>query len=63
MDRVWYHHYDPRVPHSLEYPEECLPVALEHNALTLPGVTATEFFGARLTYAALRNQILRFANP
>lgn len=62
MDRVWYHHYDPRVPHSLEYPEECLPVALERNALTLPGVIATEFFGARLTYAALWNQILRFAN-
>jgi len=62
MDRAWYHHYDPRVPHSLEYPEECLPVSLEHNALTLPGVIATEFFGARLTYAALWNQILRFAN-
>ncbi len=63
MDRrVWYHHYDPRVPQSLDYPEECLPVTLEHNALTLPDVIATEFFGARLTYAALWNQILRFAN-
>ena len=29
---------------------------------SLPNTIATEFFGARLTYAALWNQILRFAN-
>ena len=61
MDRLWYRHYDSRIPRSLEYPEECLPLALQKNALSLPDTIATEFFGARLTYAALWNQILRFA--
>lgn len=62
MDRVWYKHYDPRIPHSLEYPEECLPLALQKNALSFPETIASEFFGARLTYAALWNQILCFAD-
>jgi long-chain acyl-CoA synthetase len=62
MDRVWYKHYDPRISRSLEYPDECLPLALQKNALSLADTIATEFFGARLTYATLWHQILRFAN-
>jgi long-chain acyl-CoA synthetase len=62
MDRIWYKHYDLRIPRSIEYPDVCLPLALQKNALSLPNTIATEFFGARLTYAALWNQILRFAN-
>lgn len=62
MDRVWYNHYDPRVPRTIEYPDECLPLFVQKNALTLPHHTATEFFGAKLTYAALWSQILSFAN-
>jgi len=61
MDRLWYSHYDPRIPRTLEYPEECLPLTLQKNGLSLPNVVATEFFGARLTYAALWDQILCFA--
>jgi long-chain acyl-CoA synthetase len=62
MDRIWYKHYDPRIPRSIEYPDVCLPLALQKNALSLPNTIATEFFGARLTYADLWNQILRFAS-
>jgi long-chain acyl-CoA synthetase len=62
MERVWYKHYDPQVPHGIECPDECLPTFIQKNALNLPHHTATEFFGARLSYAALWDQILRFAN-
>ncbi len=62
MDRIWYKHYDPRIPRSIEYPDVCLPLALQKNALSLPNTIATEFFGAKLTYADLWNQILRFAS-
>lgn len=62
MDRVWYHHYDPRVPRTIAYPDDCLPFFLQKNASNFPNIVATEFFGAKLTYAALWNQILSFAN-
>jgi len=62
MDRVWYNHYGPRVPRTIEYPDECLPLSLQKNALRFPHHTATEFFGAKLTYAILWEQVLSFAN-
>jgi len=62
MDRIWHKHYDPQVPFSLEYPETCLPLILEQNAQIAPGSVATEFFGARLTYRQLWDQVLRLAN-
>jgi len=62
MDRVWYKSYDPRVPRSIDYPEECLPLVLKRNAERLPQNTATEFLGARLTYQALWEQIMSLAN-
>jgi long-chain acyl-CoA synthetase len=62
MDRVWYKNYDPRVPHTIECPEECLPLFVQKNAVNLPRTVATEFFGAKLTYASLWTRILSFAN-
>lgn len=62
MERVWHKHYDPQVPRTLECPDECLPLFVQKNALSLPHNIATEFFGAKLTYASLWNQILSFAN-
>jgi len=62
MERVWYKHYDPQVPRTIECPGECLPLFVQKNALSLPHNIATEFFGAKLTYASLWNQILSFAN-
>jgi len=43
MDRVWYKNYDPRVPHTIECPEECLPLFVQKNAVNLPRTVATEF--------------------
>ncbi len=62
MDRVWLESYDPRVPHSLDYPEAPLPLLLEDAVRRIPHNAATEFFGAKLSYGKLWTQILSFAN-
>lgn len=62
MDRIWYKSYDSRVPRTLELPEQPLPLLIEKNAAELPANIATEFFGARLTYRALWEQIQSLAN-
>ena len=62
MEKVWHKHYDPQVPRTVECPDECLPLFVQKNALSLPLNIATEFFGVKLTYASLWNQILSFAN-
>jgi long-chain acyl-CoA synthetase len=62
VDRIWLKSYDPEVEHSREYPETCLPQVLEQNAKNFPDRPATDFFGARLTYRQLLDQVLRMAN-
>ncbi len=62
MDRVWYKNYDPRVPRTIKSPDECLPLFVQKNAINFPQIIATEFFGAKLSYGSLWDQILRFAN-
>lgn len=61
MDRIWYKSYDPRVPKSLDYPAQCLPVLLRQNAEKHPEKIATEFIGAKLTYRSLWDQIQKLA--
>ncbi len=62
MDPVWYGSYDSDVPRALKYPQEPLPILVKRNAEKYPNNSATEFFGATLTYAALWKQIQSFAN-
>jgi long-chain acyl-CoA synthetase len=62
MERVWYKSYDSRVPHSADYPEQCLPLLLEATAAKFPQNVAVEFFGTTLTYRSLWEQILCLAN-
>ncbi len=62
MDRPWYRHYDAGVPRHLDYPDRPLPVLLGQTAAKYPKNTATEFFGAKLSYQDLWNQVLRFAS-
>lgn len=60
MERPWLQYYDPKVPHSLDYPEVPLHHFLEESARRYPTLPATIFFDARLTYSeldALANQI------
>jgi long-chain acyl-CoA synthetase len=62
MERVWLKSYDPNVHFSLEYPESSLPLILEQNAGSCSNKTATDFFGAKLTYGQLWDHVLRLAN-
>lgn len=61
VDRVWFKSYDSGVPRSLSYPVECLPLILKKNAEEFSRNTATEFFGAKLTYRDLWSQIQSLA--
>jgi long-chain acyl-CoA synthetase len=61
MDRIWHQSYDPGVPHTLQYPDQCLPQLVESAAAEFSLRRATEFFGAPLTYRELWQQVLRFA--
>ena len=62
MDRVWFRSYDPRVPHSVDYPGECLPVLVDRVAARFAENTATEFYGAELTFAEFWKHVKRFAS-
>jgi len=62
MDRIWYQSYDSDVRKNLEYPQEPLPLLLEKNIEKYAGNTATEFFGAKLTYSSLWQQVQSVAD-
>lgn len=62
MERIWLKSYDPDVSASATYRETCLPLILEENSRLIPSNTATEFLGARLTYAQIWDKVLRLAN-
>ncbi len=47
---------------TIEYPSQSLPKLLEQNAVRFSNHVATEFFGARLRYDQLWDQILRCAS-
>ncbi|MCU0588186.1 MAG: long-chain fatty acid--CoA ligase [Syntrophobacteraceae bacterium] len=61
QEHAWFASYDAKVPPTVEIPEKPLPCFLEANAERYASVTATEFFGAKLSYRDLWSQILRFA--
>lgn len=59
--RPWLRHYPPEVPASLTYPELNLSAWLEQTARRHPDRPATIFYGARLSYARLLEQVRAFA--
>ena len=61
MDKPWLSHYERRVPASLSYPERTLSQLLSETARRFPERAATIFFGARLTYRQLNDQVSRCA--
>jgi long-chain acyl-CoA synthetase len=60
-EKVWHKFYDEGVPYEIDPPQDPLFVHLERSAQEFPQRTATEFFGARLTYQQLADQVKRFA--
>ena len=61
MERVWLRQYNPLVPHTIQYPDSCLPDLIERVVSEFPERHATEFYGAKLTYRQLWNQVLKMA--
>ncbi len=61
MEKIWLKHYEPEVPHTIDYPDKPLHWALEEAARKYPDNAATIFFGAKLTYHELNEQANRFA--
>ncbi|MGH2348485.1 MAG: long-chain-fatty-acid--CoA ligase [bacterium] len=60
-ERPWLKFYEPGVPHTLEYPRITVPEFLDQSAARFPRHTATVFFGARLSYQAVKELADRFA--
>ncbi len=72
MDRPWFKSYEPRVPHTLRYPDETLDALLDESARKYPYNTASNFVlsyllgrrytvGGKLTYRKLDELAARFA--
>lgn len=49
----WLEHYDPEVPHSLEYPSTDLYSLMAQGTAGVPHKTALNFLGKRLTFGRL----------
>ena len=52
-ERPWLKHYDPGVPHSIDYPAVPLFSFLEESARKYPDKPCTLFKGATITYAEM----------
>jgi long-chain acyl-CoA synthetase len=61
MDKPWLKFYDPGVPRNIDIPTVSFPKILDAAADEFPGRTALFFFGAKITYAALRDYANQFA--
>ncbi len=56
MEKVWLNHYEPGVPHTLDYPELSLYQLFEQSAQTYKEKSAVHFMGKELTYEELQSQ-------
>ncbi|TAK28681.1 MAG: long-chain fatty acid--CoA ligase [Chloroflexota bacterium] len=57
----WLSHYEPGVPSSISYPATTLDSLLDTTVQRFPDRTATVFFGGRLSFRELIDQVNRFA--
>lgn len=60
-ERIWLSNYGPGVPASVPVPRRTLPTFLESSAYWFPKRTAIIFYGSRLTYQQLNDQVNQFA--
>src|SRR5260221_325994 len=59
--RPWLRHYDYWVPHHMTYPRRPLHEILDAAAIDVPDRPATAFFGATLTFQAIKDRSDRLA--
>ncbi len=67
MEKVWLKHYDPGVPHTIDYPQMTLQQLLEESVRRFPDHTSIIFPGRvgdsyKLSYRELNQQANRLAN-
>lgn len=62
LEKPWLKFYEPNVLPSLEYPKTILPAFLTQSASKFPQNPAIFYFGTKITYASLEDQVNRFAN-
>ena len=62
MDLPWLKFYEPTVPPTIQYPTASLPNFLSQSASKYPNNPAIFYYGTKLSYAALEDQVNRFAN-
>jgi long-chain acyl-CoA synthetase len=60
-DRPWLAHYDPGVPHTIEYPKQPLFHFLQESARKYPDRACTIFKGAVITYREMEEMSDRLA--
>lgn len=60
-EHPWLAHYDPNVPHHLDYPRIPLHQILENAARESGDHACTNFFGRKLTYGQIHDAARRFA--
>lgn len=61
VDRRWLRHYDPNVPHHLEYPRIPVYRLLDDSASRAPNAPCARFFNRQFTYGQIREASDRFA--
>ena len=61
MEKIWLKSYEPKVPHSIDYPKISIYEAFKQSAERYPDNTAINFMGGEYTYRELLEMIDTFA--
>jgi len=62
MEKVWLEHYEPEVPHSIDYPSQSLYQLFQKAAQTYEQQPAVHFMGRELSYGELATQVESMAS-
>jgi len=62
MEKVWLNHYEPGVPHSIDYPELALYQLFQEAVQTYKQLPAVHFMGRDVTYGELSSQAQSMAS-
>ncbi len=62
MEKIWLDHYEPGVPHSIDYPQKSLYQLFQESAEKYKDNPAVNFMGRDLTYKELHSQVNSLAS-
>jgi len=61
MEKIWLDHYEPEVPHSIDYPSLSIYQLFQESVQTYNTKPAVYFMGRELSYSELASQVESFA--